>query len=208
MLIDLLNHIGYFKYNTPDEKNEFEKAIQLYSSNRTGLNKLINKFTFAHDKRSFLADHNIDKSTLDIDQRGRDDKWEEFCISAGSGNKIDFIDFLQVIGLSIAFDDPIKHDEKSELNSLIVSINGLTHTIEYPYLQDELLLFSFTEIINRELSKIKSPEKCYIIGRFPSILLFVTEEIYQYLTQLETDNYSEILKPEEWIRKFEKPDPG
>lgn len=202
MFIDQLEHINYFGYHTPDEKKEFENAIKLYSSNRKGLNKIINKFTFPHDKRCFLIEESIDHDTLMIDGNGRDDKWIEFCLGAESVNKTDFIEFIQTIGLTIIFAETIEYDEKSELKTLTVTINGLVHAIEYPYLEDELLLFRFVEVVNKELKKINSPESVYMIERFPTILLVVTEKIYQYLVKLDAEDHFELLKPEEWIEKY------
>lgn len=202
MSIDQLEHINYFGYHTPDEKKEFKNAIKLYSSNRKGLNKIINKFTFPHDKRSFLIEESIDHDTLMIDGNGRDDKWVEFALSAESVNKTEFIELLRTLGLTILFGETIEYDEKNELKILTVTINDLVHTIEYPYLEDELLLYRFAEVINQELKKINSPESVYMIERFPTILLVATEKIYQYLTELDAEDHFELLKPEEWIEKY------
>lgn len=202
MFINKLKDLNYFKYNSAEEKKKFEEAIKLYTSNRKSLNKLINQFTFEYDYRTYLIDESIDKDILLIDKNGRDDKWEEFSLSSEFTNNGDFNHFLEILGISISYSEPILFDEKSEVDTATVIINNTKCKIEYPYLQDEILLSSFAETINKELIKINSQERCYLIDRYPTIMIFITQEIYEHLIQLESDNGFEILKPEEWIQKF------
>lgn len=202
MFIKKLKDLNYFKYNSAEEKKKFEDAIKLYTSNRKSLNKLINQFTFEYDYRTYLIDESIDKDILLIDKNGRNDKWEEFSLSSEFTNNGDFNHFLEVLGISISYSEPILFDEKSEVDTATVIINNTKYKIEYTYLQDEILLSSFAETLNKELVKINSQERCYLIARYPTIMIFIPEEIYKYLIQLESDNGFEILKPEEWIQKF------
>lgn len=202
MLINTLKDLNYFKHNSAEEKKKFEDAIKRYGSNRKNLNKLINKFTFKYDYRTYLIDESIDNDILLIDKNGGDDKWEEFVLSSEYTNNGDFNNFLETLGLSISYSELILFDENSEVKTSIIIINNTEYKIQYPYLKDEILLSSFAETINKELIKVNAQERCYLIDRYPTIMIFISEEIYKYLIQLESDNGFEILKPEKWIQKF------
>lgn len=202
MLINTLKDLNYFKYNSAEEKKKFEDAIKRYGSNRKNLNKLINQFTFKYDYRTYLIDESIDDDILLIDKNGRDDKWEEFALSSEYINNGDFNNFLETLGLSISYSELILFDENSEVKTSIIIINNTEYKIQYPYLKEEILLSSFAETINKELIKVNAQERCYLIDRYPTIMIFISEEIYKYLIQLESDNGFEILKPEKWIQKF------
>ena len=117
-------------------------------------------------------------------------------------NNGDFNCFLEILDLSISYSESILLDENSEVKTSTTIINNTEYKIQYLYWQDEILLSSFAEAINKELIKINSQERCYLIDQYPTIMIFITKEIYEYLIQLESDNGFEILKPEEWIDKF------
>ncbi|MCD1117357.1 hypothetical protein [Chryseobacterium turcicum] len=117
-------------------------------------------------------------------------------------NNGDFNNFLETLGLSISYSELILFDENSEVKTSIIIINNTEYKIQYPYLKEEILLSSFAETINKELIKVNAQERCYLIDRYPTIMIFISEEIYKYLIQLESDNRFEILKPEKWIQKF------
>lgn len=195
-----LERIDYFKLHSTNEKQKHLESIHLFSNNRKGIQKLVNKFSFKYDKRLYLID--IDKDVLLIQKEGGDDKWIEIVSDRNDLTNSIFLNFASQIGLSVTLNEPIVYSEESEFASFKFMINQTTYDIQYSYPDDAFLIARFVASLNTELTKINAESSFYLYDYLPAILVYANEKTINYLNSLNSEKGREILTTEKWRQKI------
>nr|MCU0349857.1 hypothetical protein [Flavobacterium sp.] len=202
IFLNKLESINYFEYNSKTEK---EKLLQFilnvfkYNSNlfkKEGIYTIIHPFIFEYDNRSYFIDF---YDSFVIDKFGLLDKSGSIIIDENA--KLDFfLNFAIKIGLEINFSEINYLDKDENEFKIDLEINKTKYSLKQNYENenyDDELIYELVNILNSELSKIQSKERIYFIDDFPTLIIFLNEKIFNYLSTLEPIRLRPKL-PEEW----------
>ncbi|MBP4139855.1 hypothetical protein [Flavobacterium geliluteum] len=197
--LENLERINYFEYNDKREIEGFTKVIinsffkPLVEEN---IQLLINPFTFKFDNRIYLIDFVVEKFILD--KIGIQNKYGMEINENAELN--DFFKFIAKLGLNVLI-SKLKYVDKDENEFKIdLEVNKRNYNLCQNYEHekyDYYIIYQFVNILNNELTKIKSKERIYFINNYPFTIIFLNLEIYNYLKELEPKELRPV-EPQEW----------
>lgn len=202
IFLNKLESINYFEYNSKTEKEKFLQFILnefKYNYNlfwKESINTIIHPFIFKFDNRSYFIDF---YDSFVIDKFGLLDKSGSIIIDENA--KLDFfLNFANKIGLEINFYEINYLDKDENEFKIDLEVNKTKYTLNQNYENenyDDELIYVLVNILNSELSKIQSKERIYFIDDFPTLIIFLNEKIFNYLSTLEPNKLRPLLA-EEW----------
>lgn len=202
IFLNKLESINYFEYYSKTEKEKFLQFILndfKYNSNlfkKKGIYTIIHPFIFEYDNRSYFIDF---YDSFVIDKFGLLDKSGSIIIDENA--KLDFfLNFTNKIGLEINFSEINYLDKDENEFKIDLEINETKYSLKQNYENEYYyydLIYQLVNILNSELSKIQSKERIYFIDDFPTLIIFLNEKIFNYLSTLEPIKLRPLLA-EEW----------
>lgn len=176
-LLRKLTTIGYFEHFSTTEKEAFINCLQAIRCTEADIAVQLRLFLFPYDKHSFVLEYFLQ---LILDPVGVMTKMEGIHARRDHTGFSSFYNYLGRLGLQVSIEPELGNSDAINL-----IIEGIAYRVGGDYLDEPDFCNQFIELLNQHLDKIGASERLYLWDTYPGILIFLSQEQYDYLHPLK-----------------------